>query len=50
MELAGLSTVTAIEGTESGIDADEVVAVAESTAGKPGPLLVALVQRVVDER
>ena len=50
VELAGLSTVTAIEGTESGIDPDEVVAVAESTAGKLGPLLVALVQRGLDER
>jgi purine-nucleoside phosphorylase len=50
VELAGLSTVTAIEGTESGIDPDEVVAVAEATAGKLGPLLVRLVQRGLDER
>jgi purine-nucleoside phosphorylase len=50
VELAGLSTVTAIEGTESGIDPDEVVAVAEATTGKLGRLLVALVQRGLDER
>ena len=50
VELAGLSTVTAIEGTESGIDPDEVVAVAESMAGKLGPLLVTLVQRGLEER
>jgi purine-nucleoside phosphorylase len=50
VELAGLSTVTAVEGTESGIDPDEVVAVAERTAGTLGPLLTRLVQRGLDER
>jgi purine-nucleoside phosphorylase len=50
VELAGLSTVTAIEGTSSGIDPDEVVAVAEATAGRLGPLLVGLVMRGLEER
>ncbi len=50
VELAGLSTVTAIEGAPSGIDPAEVVAGAETTAGRLGPLLVRLVQRGLDER
>jgi purine-nucleoside phosphorylase len=50
VELVGLSTVTAIEGTPSGIDPDEVVRIAEATAAKVGPLLVRLVERGLDER
>ena len=48
MEVVGLSTVTAIEGPQgaaSGIDPGEVVAVAERTAARCGPLLAALVAR-----
>jgi purine-nucleoside phosphorylase len=54
MEVLGLSTVTAIEGPSplegggtvaSGIDPDEVVAVAERTAARIGPLLVDLVRK-----
>ena len=45
VELVGLSTVTAIEGTESGIDpADEVVRIAERSAARVGPLVVRLVE------
>ena len=44
MELLGLSTVTAVEGGDAGIDPAEVVAVAERTATRLGPLLVRLVQ------
>ena len=51
VELVGLSTVTAIEGpgdgTASGIDPQEVVAIAEATAGKLGPLLVQLVKQAL---
>jgi purine-nucleoside phosphorylase len=47
VELVGLSIVTAIEGAESGIDAEEVVAIAEATAGKIGPLLVRLVEQAL---
>jgi purine-nucleoside phosphorylase len=47
MELVGISTVTAIEGTPSGTDASEVVAIAERTASRCGPLLVELVARGV---
>ena len=43
MELVGISTVTAIEGTPSGIDPGEVVAIAERTASRCGPLLARLV-------
>jgi purine-nucleoside phosphorylase len=43
VELVGLSTVTAVEGAPSGIDPSEVVAVAERTATRWGPLLVELV-------
>lgn len=45
IEVFGVSTVTAIEGTESGIDPSEVVAVAEETAGRLGPLLVRLTEK-----
>jgi purine-nucleoside phosphorylase len=45
LEVVGLSTVTAIEGTVSGIDPTEVVAVAERTAARLGPVLVELVRR-----
>lgn len=45
VELLGLSTVTAIEGQPSGIDPSEVVAVAERTAKRLGPLLAAIIQR-----
>ena len=57
MEVLGLSTVTAIEGpgaagatdgtggTQAGIDPSEVVAVAERTAARLGPLLVDLVRK-----
>ncbi|RYU08823.1 purine-nucleoside phosphorylase [Nocardioides iriomotensis] len=49
MEVLGLSTVTAIEGPGAegtqGIDPSEVVAVAERTAARLGPLLVDLVRK-----
>ena len=45
MELVGISTVTAIEGTPSGIDPAEVVAIAERTASRCGPLLAELVTK-----
>ncbi len=45
IELLGLSTVTAIEGQPSGIDPSEVVAVAERTAARLGPLLADLIRR-----
>ncbi len=53
VELVGLSTVTAIEGTphqvaqqmaQPGIDAAEVVRIAERSATRVGPLLVRLVE------
>jgi purine-nucleoside phosphorylase len=44
MELLGLSTVTAVEESASGIDAAEVVAVAEGSAERVGPLVVRLIQ------
>ena len=47
MEMLGLSTVTAIEGDDAGIDPSEVVAVAEATATRTGPLLAALVRKGV---
>ena len=47
LEVLGLSTVTAVEGQESGIDPSEVVAVAERTAARMGPLLADLVRREV---
>ena len=42
MEVAGFSTVTAIEGSGDATDPSEVVAAAERTAGRLGPLLAAL--------
>jgi purine-nucleoside phosphorylase len=45
MEVLGLSTVTAVEGDDAGIDPSEVVAVAEATATRRGPLLADLVRR-----
>ena len=45
MDVLGLSTVTAIEGEPSGIDPSEVVAVAERTAARMGPLLADLVRK-----
>lgn len=47
MEVVGLSTVTAIEGTPAGIDPSEVVVVAETTAARMGPLVADLVRRGV---
>jgi purine-nucleoside phosphorylase len=47
LEVLGLSTVTAVEGQDSGIDPSEVVAVAERTAGRMGPLLADLVNRAL---
>lgn len=48
LEVLGLSTVTSIEGpagAATGIDPDEVVAIAERTAAACGPLLAELVTR-----
>jgi purine-nucleoside phosphorylase len=45
LAVLGLSTVTAIEGQDSGIDPGEVVAVAERTAARMGPLLADLVRK-----
>lgn len=45
VELLGLSTVTAIEGQPSGVDPSEVVAVAERTAKRLGPLLAQVIRR-----
>jgi purine-nucleoside phosphorylase len=45
LEVLGLSTVTAVEGQDSGIDPSEVVAVAERTAARLGPLLADLVKK-----
>ena len=47
LEVLGLSTVTAVEGQDSGIDPSEVVAVAERTARRMGPLLADLVNRAL---
>jgi purine-nucleoside phosphorylase len=47
LEVLGLSTVTAVEGQDSGIDPSEVVAVAERTATRMGPLLADLVRKGV---
>ena len=48
VELVGLSTVTAIEGpgngAAAGIDPEDVVAVAERSAARVGPLLVRLIE------
>lgn len=45
VELLGISTVTAVEGADAGINPAEVVAVAERTASRLGPLLVELVRK-----
>jgi purine-nucleoside phosphorylase len=45
LTVLGLSTVTAIEGQDSGIDPNEVVAVADRTAVRMGPLLADLVRK-----
>ena len=45
LEVLGVSTVTAVEGDDAGIDPSEVVAVAEATATRTGPLLADLVRR-----
>jgi purine-nucleoside phosphorylase len=47
MEVAGFSTVTAIEGGGDATDPVEVVAAAERTAGRLGPVLAALLTRGV---
>ena len=47
VELVGISTVTAVEGAPAGIDPSEVVAIAERTASRCGPLLAELVARGV---
>jgi purine-nucleoside phosphorylase len=49
LEVLGLSTVTAVEGQDSGIDPSEVVAVAERTAARMGPLLADLVSRAFEK-
>ena len=45
LEVLGLSTVTAVDGQDSGIDPGQVVAVAERTAARMGPLLADLVRK-----
>ena len=45
IDVVGLSTVTAVEGDDAGIDPGEVVAVAEASAARMGPLLADLVTR-----
>ena len=47
VELVGLSTVTAIEGTDSGIDATEVVRIAERSATRVAPMVVRLVEEAL---
>lgn len=44
VELLGLSTVTAVEGADAGIDPDDVVRIAERSAARVGPLLARLVE------
>jgi len=44
VEVVGLSTVTAVEGSDTGIDPSEVVAVAERSAARVGPLVVRLIE------
>jgi hypothetical protein len=41
----GLSTVTAVEDDDAGIDPAQVVVVAEEAAARIGPLLVDLMRR-----
>jgi purine-nucleoside phosphorylase len=45
MDVLGMSTVTAVEGEPAGIDPSEVVAVAERTAARMGPLIADLVRK-----
>jgi len=45
LEVVGFSTVTAIEGSDVATDPGEVVAAAESTAERMGPLLADLLRR-----
>jgi purine-nucleoside phosphorylase len=45
MEVLGLSTVTAVEFDQTAIESSEVVAVAERTAARMGPLLADLVRK-----
>jgi len=45
VELVGFSTVTAIEGSDEATDPSEVVAAAERTAARLGPLLADLIRR-----
>jgi purine-nucleoside phosphorylase len=47
LEVLGLSTVTAVEGDDAGIDPSGVVAVAEATAVRMGPLLADLLTKGV---
>jgi purine-nucleoside phosphorylase len=47
LEVLGLSTVTAVEGQDAGIDPSEVVATAERSATRMGPLLADLVRKGV---
>jgi purine-nucleoside phosphorylase len=49
MEVVGVSTVTAVEGDAAGIDPSGVVAVAERTAQRCGPLLAELVRKGTHE-
>ena len=44
VELLGLSTVTAVEGADAGIDPADVVRIAERSAARVGPLLARLVE------
>lgn len=45
LEVVGLSTVTAVEGQDAGIDPSHVVVVAEKAAARTGPLLADLLGR-----
>ena len=45
IEVVGLSTVSAVEGDDAGIDPGEVVVVAEEAAARTGPLLADLLRR-----
>jgi purine-nucleoside phosphorylase len=47
MELLGISTVSAIEGAETGIDPADVLAVAGETAERMAPLLAQLLREGV---
>jgi purine-nucleoside phosphorylase len=45
LEVVGLSTVTAVEGDDAGIDPGAVVVVAEAAAARTGPMLAELLRR-----